>query len=80
MFMITNENLLHFLEYFDDKRICMKNFPLGFVMVRSTHLSFGFIAQNNVRQQALLAVTLLLLPRPQHLCACSTLNIVCSRV
>ena len=52
MFMITNENLLHFLEYFDDKRICMKNFPLGFVMVRSTHLSFGFIAQNNVRQPA----------------------------
>ena len=29
MFSIMNENLLHFLEYFDDKMIFMKNFPLG---------------------------------------------------
>ena len=31
MFTITIENLLHFLEYFDDKIISVKNFPLGFV-------------------------------------------------
>ena len=41
--MITIENLLHFLEYFDDIVYSMKNFPLGFVKVRSTHLSFGFL-------------------------------------
>ena len=38
---ITLENLLYFLEYFDNKIISMKNFPLGFVKVCSTHLSFG---------------------------------------
>ena len=38
MLTITIENLLHFLEYFDDKIISMKNFPLGFVKVQSTHL------------------------------------------
>ena len=43
LFMITIENLLHFLEYFDDIVNSMKNFPLGFVKVRSTHLSFGFL-------------------------------------
>ena len=41
--IITIENLLHFLEYFDDKVNPMKNFPLGFVEVRSTHLFFGFL-------------------------------------
>ena len=40
---ITIENLLHFLQYFDDKVNSMKNFPLGFVEVRSTHLFFGFL-------------------------------------
>ena len=30
MFTITIENLLHFHEYFDDKMISTKNFPLGF--------------------------------------------------
>ena len=43
LFMITTENLLHFLEYFDDKANSMMDFPLGFVKVRSTHLSFGFL-------------------------------------
>ena len=43
MFMI--ENLLRFHEYFDDKMISTKNFPLGFWKVRSTHLSCGFFAQ-----------------------------------
>ena len=43
--MITIENLLHFLEYFDDIVNSMKNFPLGFVKVRSTHLSFWFFEQ-----------------------------------
>ena len=40
LFTITIENLLHFLQYFDDKVNSMKNFPLGFVEVRSTHLFF----------------------------------------
>ena len=35
--------LLHFLKYFDDKVNSMKNFPLGFVEVRSIHLFFGFL-------------------------------------
>ena len=43
MFTITIENLLYFLEHFDDKIISMKNFSLGFVKVQSTHLSFGFL-------------------------------------
>ena len=43
LFTITIENLLHFLEYFDDKVNSMKNFPLGFVEVRSTHLFFGIL-------------------------------------
>ena len=43
LFTITTENLLHFLEYFHDKVNSMKNFPLGFVEVRSTHLCFGFL-------------------------------------
>ena len=42
LFTITIENLLHFLQYFDDKVNSMKNFPLGFVEGRSTHLYFGF--------------------------------------
>ena len=46
--MITIENLLHFLEYFDDKVSSMKNFPLGFVEVQSTHLFFGFLNKINV--------------------------------
>ena len=29
-FTIMIKNLLHFLEYFDDKIISVKNFPLGF--------------------------------------------------
>ena len=45
MFTITIENLLCFHEYFDDKMISMKNFPLDFKRVRSTHLSCGFFAQ-----------------------------------
>ena len=43
MFMITIENLLHFHEYFEDKMISMKNFPLDFEKVRSTHISCGFL-------------------------------------
>ena len=40
------ENLLRFLEYIDDKIISMKNCPLGFVKVRSTHVPFDvFFAQ-----------------------------------
>ena len=39
------ENLLHFLEYFEDKVNSMKNFPLGFEEVQSTHLFFGFFEQ-----------------------------------
>ena len=45
MFTITIENLLRFHEYFDDKVISMKNFPLDFEKVRSTHISCGFFAQ-----------------------------------
>ena len=45
MFMIKNENLLHFHEYFDDKMISMKNFSSGFGKVQSTQLSCGFFAQ-----------------------------------
>ena len=45
MFTITIENLLRFQEYFNDKIISTKNFPLGFGKVRSTHLSCGFFAQ-----------------------------------
>ena len=45
MFTITIENLLRFHEYFDDKMISMKNFPLDFEKVRSTHISCGFFAQ-----------------------------------
>ena len=45
LFTITIENLLHFLQYFDDKVNSMKNFPLGFVEVRSTHLFFWFFEQ-----------------------------------
>ena len=45
LFTIVIENLLHFLEYFDDKANSMKDFPLGFVKVQSTHLSFGFFEQ-----------------------------------
>ena len=43
--MITIENLLRFNKYFDDKMISMKNFPLDFEEVRSTHLSCGLFAQ-----------------------------------
>ena len=58
MFMITIENLLRFIEYLDDKIISMKNFPLGFVKVRSTHLSFVFLQKfssifNHVRWPAI---------------------------
>ena len=42
---ITIENLLHFLKYFDESKICMKTFLLGFVKFPSTHLSSGFFAQ-----------------------------------
>ena len=35
--MVTIENLLRFLKYFNDKIISVKNFPLGFVKVQSTH-------------------------------------------
>ena len=45
MFTITIENLLRFHEYFDNKTISMKNFPLDFEKVRSTHISCGFFAQ-----------------------------------
>ena len=43
--MITIENLLCFHEYFADKMISMKNFPLDFEKVRSTHISYGFFAR-----------------------------------
>ena len=45
MFTITAENLLRFHEYFDDKMSSMKNYPLDFEKVRSTHISYGFFAQ-----------------------------------
>ena len=45
MFTITTENLLHFHEYFDDKMSSIKNFPLDFEKVRSTHISYGFFTQ-----------------------------------
>ena len=44
-FTIMIENMLHFLEYFDDKVNFMKNFPLGFVEVWSIHLIFWFFEQ-----------------------------------
>ena len=40
MFTITIENLLRFHEYFDDKMISMKSFPLDFEKVRSTVLIY----------------------------------------
>ena len=43
--MFTIENLLRFHEYFDNKMISMKNFPLDFEKVRSTHISCGFFAR-----------------------------------
>ena len=45
MFTIAIENLLHFHEYFDDRMISMKDFPLDFEKVLSTHISCGFFAQ-----------------------------------
>ena len=45
MFTIMIENLLRFHEYFDDKMISMKDFPLDFEKVQSTHISCGFFAQ-----------------------------------
>ena len=45
MFTITIENLLRFYEYFDDRIISMKDFPLEFEKVRCTHISCGFFAQ-----------------------------------
>ena len=39
LIVIMIKNLLHFLEYFDDKIDSMKNFPLGFEEVRSINLS-----------------------------------------
>ena len=44
MFTIMIENLLRFHEYFDNKMISIKNFPLDFENVRSTHISCGFFA------------------------------------
>ena len=43
MFTITIENLLHFHEYFDDKMISMKNFPLDFekVQIYSSDIKFS---------------------------------------
>ena len=43
LFTTTIAKLLRFLEYFHEKIISMKNFPLRFVKVRSTHLSFRFL-------------------------------------
>ena len=52
LFTITIENPLHFLEYFDDKVNSMKNSPLGFVEVRSTHLFFSFLNKcGNIRKR-----------------------------
>ena len=49
-FTITIQNLLHFLKYFDENKIYMKNFPLGFAKFLSTHLScFGFFCTNAER-------------------------------
>ena len=42
---ITIENLLRFHEHFDNKTISMKNFPLDFEKIRSTHISCGFFTQ-----------------------------------
>ena len=50
MFTIIIENLLRFHEYFDDKMISKKNFPLGFGKVGSTHLSCGFFVHTNVER------------------------------
>ena len=43
MFTITIENLFHFHEYFDDKMISMKNFPLDFekVQIYSSDIKFS---------------------------------------
>ena len=45
---ITIKNLLHFLKYFDENNIFMKNFLLGCVKFPSTHLSSGFFASRSI--------------------------------
>ena len=45
-FMITIENLLNFLKYFDEKIIYMKNVLFRLVKFPSTHLSSGFFCTN----------------------------------
>ena len=49
MFTITIENLLRFHEYFNDKMISMKNFPLDFEKVRSTHMILWLLCTNMER-------------------------------
>ena len=49
MFMITIENLLFFLEYFDDKIISMKNFPFRLCKSLFHPFLFWFFAQNAKR-------------------------------
>ena len=46
MFTITIENLLRFHEYFNDKMISMKNFPLDFEKVRYTHMILWLLCTN----------------------------------
>ena len=46
MFTITIENLLRFHEYFDNKTISMKNFPLDFEKVRSRSYILWLLCTN----------------------------------
>ena len=50
---VTIENLLHFRKYFDENKIYMKNFLLGFVKFPSTHLSSGVFFGTNALQKDL---------------------------
>ena len=50
LFMITIENLLHFLKYFNDKVNSMRNFPLGFVELRSKIQSLIFCFFEQMRK------------------------------
>ena len=43
--MFTIDSLLRFHEYSGGKMISMKNFPLGFEKVQSTHISCGLFAK-----------------------------------
>ena len=50
MFTITIENLLHFHEYFYGKTISIKNSPLDFENVQSTHNHILWLLCTNVER------------------------------